>query len=83
MNYTMFKQGGQKVEGLMQQTKPQAPPQWLPYIEMESVDASAKKDGEPGAKILMPPMDIPTVGRLAVFVEPQGAAVGVFQSERK
>jgi uncharacterized protein YndB with AHSA1/START domain/predicted enzyme related to lactoylglutathione lyase len=83
MKYTMFTQNGQKVGGFMAQPNPKAPPQWLPYIEVESVDASAKKAGELGANILMPPMDIPTVGRLAVFADPQGATVGVFQPARK
>src|SRR5205814_148660 len=76
MKYTMFKQDGQKVAGLMQQPHDQAPAHWLAYVEVENVDAAAKKAGGMGAKILMPPMDIPTVGRIAVFQDPQGAALG-------
>jgi predicted enzyme related to lactoylglutathione lyase len=34
---------------------------------------------ELGAKILMPAMDIPTVGRIAIFQDPQGATLGIFQ----
>ena len=83
MKYTMFKQNGQKSGGLMQKQHEQAPPHWLAYVEVESVDASAKKAGELGATIVMPPMDIPTVGRIAIFQDPQGAALGIFQPERE
>jgi predicted enzyme related to lactoylglutathione lyase len=63
----------------MARPSPQAPPHWLAYVMVESVDASAKKAGDLGAKILMPPTDIPTVGRIAVFQDPEGAPLGVFQ----
>jgi predicted enzyme related to lactoylglutathione lyase len=46
---------------------------------VESVDASARKAAELGAKTLMPPMDIPTVGRIAVIQDPEGAPLGMFQ----
>jgi predicted enzyme related to lactoylglutathione lyase/uncharacterized protein YndB with AHSA1/START domain len=83
MKYTMFKKNGQKAGGLMQKPHEQAPPHWLAYVEVENVDVSVKKAGELGAKIMMPPMDIPTVGRIAIFQDPQGAALGIFQPERK
>jgi predicted enzyme related to lactoylglutathione lyase len=43
------------------------------------VDATAKKTGEAGGKVIMPPFDVPTVGRIAVLQDPQGAALGVIQ----
>jgi predicted enzyme related to lactoylglutathione lyase/uncharacterized protein YndB with AHSA1/START domain len=79
MKYTLFKQNGTSIGGLMARPSPQAPPHWLAYVMVESVDASAKKAGDLGAKILMPPTDIPTVGRIAVFQDPEGAPLGVFQ----
>ena len=81
--YTLLKQDGKQVGGLMARPNEQAPPQWLPYVAVESVDTSVKKAGDLGAKVLMPPMDIPTVGRIAVFLDPQGAALGVFQPVKK
>jgi hypothetical protein len=83
MNYTLFKQNGRDVGGLMKSPSDQIPPHWLAYVMVENVDASAKKAGELGAKVMMPPMDIPTVGRIAVFQDPQGAALGLFQPEKK
>ena len=83
MPYTMFTQGDQKVGGMMKKQHEQAPPQWLAYVEVENVDQSAKRAGDLGGKILMPPTDIPTVGRIAVFQDPQGASLGIFQTARK
>ena len=42
----------------------------------------AQDKGSLGGKILLPAMDVPTVGRIAVFQDPQGAALGVFQPLR-
>ncbi len=53
---------------------PNVPPHWLPYIAVENVDASAEKVKALGGKVMMPPMDIPNVGRFAVVMDPQGAA---------
>ncbi len=79
MNYTIFKQDGKSIGGLMARPNPQAPPHWLAYVMVEDVDASVKRAGELGAKVLMPPMDIPTIGRIAVFTDVEGAPLGVFQ----
>jgi predicted enzyme related to lactoylglutathione lyase len=78
-DYTLFKQGGQMVGGLMARCNEQAPPHWLAYVRVENVDACSKKAGELGAKVLMAPTDIPTVGRIAVFQDPEGAPLGIFQ----
>ncbi|MGH7866442.1 MAG: SRPBCC domain-containing protein, partial [Candidatus Dormibacteraceae bacterium] len=83
MNYTLFKQGEKSVGGLMARPNPQAPPHWLPYVMVENVDVSSNKAGELGARLLMPPTDIPTVGRIAVFLDPEGAPLGVFQPEKQ
>jgi predicted enzyme related to lactoylglutathione lyase len=39
------------------------------------VDATAAKAEELGGKILMPPTDIPNVGRFSVLQDPQGAVI--------
>jgi predicted enzyme related to lactoylglutathione lyase len=83
MKYTLLKKDGHDIGGLMQRPKEQMPPQWLAYVKVDNVDASAKKAGSLGAKVVMPPMDIPNVGRIAVFVDPQGAALGIFQPAKQ
>src|SRR6476646_5155513 len=50
-----------------------AKPMWLGYIYTPDVDAAAQKIEQAGGKTLMPPFDIPTVGRIALVSDPQGA----------
>jgi predicted enzyme related to lactoylglutathione lyase len=41
------------------------------------VDATARKAEELGGKVLMPPTDIPNVGRFSVLADPQGVMFSV------
>ncbi len=77
--YTLLKQGGRDVGGLMKLPKPGAPPQWLSYVAVEDVDASVARAQTLGAKGLHPPTDIPQVGRFAVLQDPTGAVFAVFR----
>jgi predicted enzyme related to lactoylglutathione lyase len=40
-------------------------------------DQSAGRCAALGGNVLVPPMDIPTVGRMAVLQDPQGAVISV------
>lgn len=77
--YTLFLNGKDRVAGMMQCPKKGNPAAWISYINVADVDASAKKALKLGGKILVPAMDIPDVGRIAVLEDPQGAAFGIFQ----
>ena len=79
VKYTLFKKGGKEVAGLMKRPIEQMPPHWLGYVTVADVDATAKRAGEAGGQVMMPPLDVPTVGRIAVLQDPQGVAVGIFQ----
>jgi predicted enzyme related to lactoylglutathione lyase len=50
-----------------------SPAHWGIYVTVEDVDATAKLAGQMGAKVIVPPMDIPNVGRFCTFQDPQGA----------
>ena len=50
-----------------------ARPTWLGYILVPDVDQSVKQIEGAGGKALMPPFDIPNVGRIAMVTDPQGA----------
>jgi predicted enzyme related to lactoylglutathione lyase len=84
--YTMFSRGDVPQAGLMAYP-PEAPADakavWLPYMGTESVDATAREAVALGAKQLMPPTDIPTVGRIAVLMDPQGAQFALFTPSRE
>jgi len=77
--YTIFSAGEQMAAGMMQCVQPNSPPYWLGYVIVENCDASAARAVELGGKLCLPPKDIPNVGRIAIFTDPQGAALGLFQ----
>jgi predicted enzyme related to lactoylglutathione lyase len=55
------------------------PPLWLSYVAVPDVDETVKQAQRQGATVHQVPMDVPTVGRLAVLADPQGATLAVFR----
>jgi predicted enzyme related to lactoylglutathione lyase len=83
--YTEWKQDGRSLGGMMK-IQPEwgpVPPTWMNYIMVESTDDTVKKAESLGAKALVPPTDIPNMGRFSVMHDPQGAVFAVYQSARK
>ncbi len=77
--YHIIKAGEQMIGGIMaqcEQTKAM-PPAWGPYVTVDDVDAMVAKSESLGAKILLPPQDIPDTGRFAVIEDPQGAPLSL------
>jgi predicted enzyme related to lactoylglutathione lyase len=76
-NYLVVKTGGKGIGGIMKPPPHMqgAPSAWTTYVTVDDVDATAKAAGELGGKVLVPPMDIPTVGRFTVLQDPQGAVI--------
>lgn len=80
--YTEFQHEGQSFAGMMAMDGPEwegIPPHWTAYVQVEACDATAASTQELGGGILVPPTDIPTVGRFAVLRDPQGAAFAVLE----
>ncbi|MBY0396568.1 MAG: VOC family protein, partial [Thermoleophilia bacterium] len=50
---------------------------WVPYLATGDVDATVRLAGELGATRVVPPMDVAGVGRIAMAVDPMGAAFGL------
>lgn len=77
MEYTLINSNGRQIGGMMGPTPETqgAPPNWGIYVTVDDVDATARKAGELGAKICVPPRDIPGVGRFCVLQDPQGAFI--------
>lgn len=53
------------------------PPSWTPYVTVDSVDAAVDKVTELGGEVVMPPLDVKGVGRMAWIKDPQGAVIAV------
>jgi predicted enzyme related to lactoylglutathione lyase len=79
--YTEWQQGGKSIGGMMTIPKEwgPVPPNWLVYFAVSDVDASAKKAGDLKGAAIVPPTNIPDMGRFAVLRDPQGAVFAVFR----
>jgi predicted enzyme related to lactoylglutathione lyase len=85
-SYIVLKAGKDAVGGIMTmpaQIPRQVPPHWSTYVTVDDVDAVAKKAEKLGAKTLVPPTDIPGVGRFYTFSDPQGAVLSVITYLKK
>ena len=80
MKYNTIKAEGQDIGGIAPmppQVPGGTPPHWGTYITVNDVDTVAKKAEELGGKILLPPMDVPEVGRFCHIQDPQGAVFAI------
>jgi predicted enzyme related to lactoylglutathione lyase len=74
MDYTVFNLGDKMVAGMMEPMPDMKdmPPQWVTYFTVDDTDATAKKAAELGGTVIVPPTDIPDVGRFCGIMSPQG-----------
>ncbi|MBN8549093.1 MAG: VOC family protein [Deltaproteobacteria bacterium] len=81
VDYQIFKidSASMGVAGMAPCSAPGGGSQWIPYIIVQNTDASLRAAKELGAKVLLEVTDIPTVGRIAVIQDPQGAVFGLHQ----
>ena len=77
MAYTLFKNGKDSAGGMMKCPQAGLPSHWLPYVIVADTDKSIAKTKKLGGKVVAGPFDVPEVGRIAVLVDPQGAAIGI------
>ena len=80
MPYNVLKVGESAIGGIMGMppgAPPGMPPMWAAYVTVPDVDALVGKVQGLGGKVMMPPADIPNVGRFAVIQDPQGAMLNV------
>ncbi len=50
------------------------------YFQVDDIDATLAKATENGATVAMPKMPIEGVGQIAVFTDPEGIGIGLFQA---
>jgi predicted enzyme related to lactoylglutathione lyase len=76
--YEILKSDGKGRAGVMKM--PGMPPHWMPYVKVANTDATVDKAKTLGADVKNVET-VPGVGRLAVFIDPQGAPVGILQPQ--
>ena len=84
-DYRMIKAGGENVGGVMRLSPDMiasgARPSWLFYVGVDDVDAAADKARGLGATVMVPPTDIPDVGRFAFLSDPQGVPFYIMRGD--
>ncbi len=82
--YTMWKNGETPVGGVWplpaELASQGVPPNWLPYISTDDVDETVAEATQLGGRVVLPPKDIPNMGRFAMLADPQGAMFAIYRS---
>ena len=80
-SYTMFRQDGHAIAGLAWLTREMSeiPSSWNNYVSVDDVDALMPTVTEGGGQIIQPPFDVPDGARIALILDPAGAALCLFQ----
>jgi predicted enzyme related to lactoylglutathione lyase len=79
-HYTMFELRGKAVAaaGPKMEGDP-GPPAWTTYVTVADADATAAKITANGGMVLLEPMDVLDVGRMAVAMDPTGGAFAIWE----
>jgi predicted enzyme related to lactoylglutathione lyase len=79
-NYTVIDVGKKSSGGGMtKKMMPGQPTAWLTYVHVASVKKTMAKAEKAGAKAVVPFQEIGEMGAIGIFVDPQGAALGVWE----
>ena len=82
--YNMLTRNGVPVCGVTSQGQVpngNVPSHWSTYLAVDDVDARIEKCTSLGATVVVPAMDVPTVGRMAMIKDPQGAHIWLFKPD--
>jgi predicted enzyme related to lactoylglutathione lyase len=77
--YRMFEQDGRSVAGLMGHMQEGQPTAWSTYVSVADADATAETVKGAGGSVVVEPVDVTDIGRMAFFADPAGAVFGVWQ----
>lgn len=79
-NYVMIDFGSKTSGGgITPKMSPQQPTGWLSYVEVKSVKETMEKAEKAGAKVMVAYQEIGGMGAIGVFIDPQGAALGLWE----
>jgi uncharacterized protein len=77
-HYTIVSRDG-KMVGAVSAAQDPGPPRWTTYVNVDDIDAVAAKIEPAGGKVVMAPMEVTEAGRMAIFQDPTGAFIAVWQ----
>lgn len=78
--YVMAFVQGAPVAGMMQNEPGSGQPDaWTTYLRTEDIHATEQAALAAGGQVLMPPMEVPEQGHMAIFADAGGAVIGAWQ----
>ncbi len=79
MNYATFEADGGPGGGLNPVTETTPPGATVVYVDTDDIDASLAKVEQLGGKVMLPRSEIPGMGWFALFSDPSGNQIGLFE----
>ena len=79
--YSIFTRDGKQLAGVGPLMQPEQPIVWTSYLCTEDADKTAELVESNGGTTILAPMDVMDIGRMAIFVDPSGAAIAVWQPQ--
>jgi uncharacterized protein len=80
--YSLARLEGHAVAAIVPMPDPAVPPHWNCYVSVEDAAAAAARAEALGASVVLAAGDVGDSGRMAVFQDPQGALLSVWQPGR-
>ena len=81
--YVMIKNGDKSIGGMRKQESNEGPPNWMGYVGVDDVAATAKTIGQKSGRVLVPAKKIDGMGTFAVCADPTGAMFALWKSEHE
>ncbi|PTN01783.1 hypothetical protein C8N32_11064 [Rhodovulum imhoffii] len=85
MTYHIGSRDGQPSVGVMDITGMDGfdglPAHWFSYFAVDDLGAALERSAALGGKVGKPPFAMPGVGRIAIVIDPTGAAMGLIEPE--
>jgi predicted enzyme related to lactoylglutathione lyase len=81
-NYVTFRMGDADVAGMgAQEPGSHLPDAWTTYLSVTDADAAVDAARAAGAQVLAEPMQVGTMGRMSILMDPAGAPFGIWQAD--
>ena len=77
-HYTIVTKDAKQVAAISPAQDP-GPPRWTTYINVDNLDEVTSKAEAAGGTVVVPPMDVMSAGRMAIFSDTTGAFIAAWQ----
>jgi predicted enzyme related to lactoylglutathione lyase len=78
--YRRAKKDGKDVAGVSPKMDDSQPCVWATYVSVADADATLAKVRDSGGQVVVEPMDVMGLGKMAVFTDPTGAVCGIWEA---